>query len=166
MSYDSLPKKYYTNKFKNCDVVKVGNGYNFEIRGKHLGEKLDYAQDVVDAQVWSDMKSYMPIDTGNLISQTNVVNSSIRGYVYAFPENSEYGHYQYEGEKYVDPLTGISGFYIDGVGWRSRAGVAKVPSGKPLTYSNPNASKHWDKKALRNHKKEWVAVAKRALGVN
>ena len=163
MAYESLPKHYYRDKYKDYGTVKFGNGYNLEITGQDLGRKMDYAQDMVDAQAWSDMKAYMPIDTGNLISQTNKINASVRGFVYAFPENSEYGHYMYEGEKYVDPITGASGFYIDGVGWRSRAGVAKVPSGQELTYSQPNAHKHWDEYAESKHKDEWVRVAKRAL---
>lgn len=70
---------------------------------------------------------------------------------------SPYAHYQYEGVLYVDPITGKGGFFIEGVGFRSRKGVAKVPSGRRLrhkTWRHPLATSHWDKAMLTARKKE------------
>ena len=61
-----------------------------------------------------------------------------------------YSAYQYYGEVYVDPQTRAAGFLTD-EGWKSRPGVKKVPSGKPLQYqkNNPYATAHWDEKAAK-----------------
>lgn len=61
-----------------------------------------------------------------------------------------YSAYQYGGEVYVGPQTGTAGFLTD-EGWKSRKGVKKVPSGRPLQYqkNNPYATDHWDEKAAK-----------------
>lgn len=61
-----------------------------------------------------------------------------------------YSAYQYYVEVYVDPKTGAAGFLTD-EGWKSRKGVKKVPSGRPLHYqkNNPYATDHWDEKAAK-----------------
>ena len=61
-----------------------------------------------------------------------------------------YAAYQYNGEIYVDPKTGAGGFLTD-EGWKSRRGVKKVRSGRPLKYQkeNPYSTDHWDEKAAK-----------------
>lgn len=86
---------------------------------------------------------YTPKDTG-LMMQTAKVRAWEIEYI------QPYSSYQYYGEVYVDPKTGAGGFLTD-EGWKSRKGVKKVPSGRPLQYqkNNPYATDHWDEKAAK-----------------
>ena len=127
------------------------------------GEKIDIAQDALDFQVWEDVKKYMPMSTGALIEETSQLNRSVRGEVYMYPPGHDYGHYQYEGIVYVDPVYLKGGFYSEEFGWWSRPGVQKIPSDRFLFYGRDTAEAHWDEVAIRNHESEWVAVAKRAV---
>lgn len=76
--------------------------------------------------------------------------------------NSPYAHYQWEGEKYVDPIYNVGGFHnADFSVWWSRPGVTKIPSGELLNYSkeqNPLATSHWEQPAY-NAFKDAVAKA-------
>ena len=130
---------------------------------ERLGKKLDLAQDALDAQVWNDIKYYMPLKTGNLIDQTEQINRATRGEVFLYPPDSDYGHYQYEGIVYVDPVYNVGGFYDEEYGWWSRPGIEKVPSDRPLFYGRDTAEAHWDEKAESVHKRDWIAAAKRAV---
>jgi len=87
----------------------------------------------------------------------------VHGEVYFLPPNSDYGHYQWEGIKYVDPDYGIGAFYSEDYGFWSRPGVEKIPSSDPLHYSDPNAHAHWDEYAFNMHADSWVEVVRRAL---
>lgn len=162
-----IPKDYYKNLFSKKQIKinknNHGCGISINVNYEKLGKKLDYAQDELDAVVWRDMKQYMPMDTGNLISETDMINKSVRGEVYLYPPESDYGHYMYEGWKYEDPLYKIGAFYKDGYGYWSRPGVEKVKSETPLFYSRESAEAHWDEVAYQNHHKEWVNVAKRSM---
>ena len=105
----------------------------------------------------------MPNKTGNLISRTEALNKATKGRVYYYNPNVSYGHYQYEGYIYEDPVYHVGGF-TDGSRWWSRKGVKKVKSDRPLTYpSNPMAEAHWNEVAFANHKKQWVDVVRREL---
>lgn len=86
---------------------------------------------------------YTPRDTG-IMEQTAKVRPWEIEYI------QPYSAYQYYGEVYVDPQTGAAGFLTD-EGWKSRPGVKKVPSGRPLQYqkNNPYATDHWDEKAAK-----------------
>lgn len=124
---------------------------------------MDITQDALDSQVWQDVQQYMSKDKNALIAETDILNKSTRGEVYLYPPDSDYGHYQYEGEKYVDPKYGVAAFYSEDYGYWSRPGIEKVPSGEPLFYQSPEAEAHWDEKAYAVHGKEWLAVARRAF---
>ena len=84
---------------------------------------------------------YTPKDTGLLMQGANLKPWQIE---YIQP----YSAYMYYGEVYVDPVTGASGFLTD-MGWMSRPGVKKVPSGRTFNYqkNNPYSTDHWDVKA-------------------
>lgn len=154
---------FFFKKLKKQNYKKEGNTYKLNINYGKLGKKLDIAQQALDAQVWQDVQQYMPIDTGNLIAQTNMLNAVTSGKVYLFPPDSDYGHYQYMGEVYVDPKYGVAGWQRADGTWFSRKDVTKVPSGRPLTYSNPMATPDWGRTAIQNHAKEWKKVVKRAM---
>ena len=160
-----IPQNYNKNKLKKFNLTKTGNGYRLRLNFEPLGENIDRAQDALDAQVWQDVQRYMPIDTGALISRTNMLNTvqRQRGKVFLYPPDSDYGHYQHEGKLYVDPEYGKGAFYSPEYGFWSRPGVTKVESDRPLTYSNPNATAHWGETAFKNHKNDWLKVVERAL---
>ena len=101
--------------------------------------------------------------TGDLKSRTNAINVNERGQVFLYDPESDYGHYQYEGKVYVDPITGKGAFYSPEYGFWSRPGVEKVPSDRPLTYSQPNAVAHWGGVAIQEDQNKWLEVVKRAL---
>lgn len=79
---------------------------------------------------------------------------------------SPYAHYMYNGIQYIDPILNVSGFTNDGgITFYSRAGVKKIPSGKPFNYLkevNPQATDHWDKAAEKAGQKEKLIAAANA----
>ena len=158
-----LPKDYYTNKMKKFNVNKTEKGYKLKLNYIPTGINLDHAQDVLDAAVLDDMLRYVPKDTGTLQSEIVTINALERGRVIIYPPNSEYAHYQHEGVVYEDPVLKAAGFYIDGVGWRSRKGVKKVRTTRKLKYSQPDAKSNWGRYAISHHKKEWLKKVKKAL---
>lgn len=155
-----LKQNFFRDLFGKVNISKKGSGYAIELSFERFGKKIDSAQDALDAQVWSDIQKYMPIQTGSLIAQTDAINKSTRGEVYLYPPDSDYGHYQYEGEKYVDPKYGIAAFYDPEYGFWSRPGVKKIPSGEPLFYVRDTAESHWDEVAYENHRQDWIRAAK------
>lgn len=155
-----------TNNFKKHKVKVLGQSFEVALDFTEIGEKLDRAQHALDMQVWDDVQHYMPLDTGSLISDTNMLNVTAEpGLVYCTPDmdSHPYAHYVYEGEVYVDPVTGKGAFYDPNYGFWSRPGVAKVPSGRQMVYSQPSAVSHWDEVAMKNHKSEWINMVKRFL---
>lgn len=161
-----MAKRENDNKrhFSKANLKENKNGYRLELNFGDLGDKLDAAQYALDTAVWNDVKNYMPIDTGNLINQTNALNAVTSKKVYLYAPNLDYGHYQHEGIVYVDPQYGYAAMYNEATGqfW-SRPGVQKVPSDRKLQYKNPNAEAHWGEAAYINHKEEWVNVVERVI---
>lgn len=154
------------NNFKKLTVKVLGESFQVDLDFTEIGRRIDIAQHALDAQVWDDVQHYMPLDTGHLRSETNMLNMTAEpGMVFCTPDLDvhPYAHYVYEGEVYVDPQTGKGAFYNPNYGFWSRPGVAKVPSGRQMVYSQPNAVSHWDEAAINNHKNNWVEVVKRAL---
>lgn len=150
------------NELNKINLEKTSYGYNLHIDFGKIGKKLDVAQSALDSQVWQDVQRYMPHDTGNLISNTNALNATVTGRVYLYPPDSDYGHYQHEGVKYIDPVYHFAGFMTP-EGWRSRKDVKKIPSNQKLKYTDPNARDHWGEYAYNQHAKEWVDLVKRIL---
>lgn len=158
-----IEKNHFRKEFEKMKVNVKVFGATIQMDPTNIGAKLDHAQDVLDAQVWSDVQRYMPHDTGHLIDMTNMLNQSTRGEVYIYPPELDYGHYQHEGILYVDPVTEKGAFYSPEYGFWSRPGVEKVKSERKLSYSSPDAIDHWGKYAYDNHKEQWIRVAKNAL---
>lgn len=150
-------------RFNKHNYEQNGNTYKLKLNYGKLGRKLDYAQYVLDTQVWQDVQKYMPIDTGNLIAQTNMLNVVSSGKVYLFPPDSDYGHYQYKGIVYVDPKYKVAGWQRPDGTWYSRKDVEKIPSDRKLQYSNPMATAEWGKTAILNHAHEWKRLVKKAM---
>lgn len=155
----------FISRFSRLDVHTSGNGYQLDINCSNIGRKLDYAQLAVDTQAWQDIQRYMPLSTGQLVRETNTLNASVlgSGKVYVYPPNNAYGHYQYMGIVYKDPVYNVGGFYSDNYGWWSRRGISKVKSTQLLKYSQPNARREWGQYAIDHHKNDWMKVFRRAM---
>ncbi|MGI6068910.1 MAG: minor capsid protein [Blautia sp.] len=101
------------------------------------------------------MDPYVPADNLVLSQKIEITADEKKGVIHY---DNPYAHYQWEGELYVDPKTGKGAFY-DGERFWSRPDTAKVPSGKPLHYSNfrhPLATSHWDKAMMTARKSDLV----------
>lgn len=95
------------------------------------------------------IQKYMPYRTGatikTMIAQTDIDKPYI---VLDVP----YGRFLYHGKLMVDPVTGAAGFMTED-GWKSRKGVNKVLSNRPITYTktkNPQAGPYWDRALVAN----------------
>ena len=165
-------KNHFTTELSKYSINRTEKGIRIDIDFGVVGKALDEAQLALDNQVWSDMQRYMPRRDGELIRRTNALNevSAGSGEVHVYDPTLPYAHYMYMGEKYVDPVWRVGGFYgilPDKEGqWWSRRGVTKVPSGEPLHYSNPEAVSLWDVEAIERHGDDWVRVVKRAIEEN
>ena len=86
-----------------------------------------------------EMNEFVPKDIGILRMLIDI------GYDY-IEYQSPYAHYQYIGEKYVDPITLKGAFYSPDYGFWSRPNTEKIPSGIPLNYHTPGTGNYWDKR--------------------
>lgn len=91
------------------------------------------------------IQKYMPYRTGatikTMIAQTDINKPEI---VLDVPQ----GRFLYHGKLMVDPVTGAAGFLDANGEWKSRKGVNKVKSDRPITYTktkNPRAGPYWDR---------------------
>jgi len=142
-------------------------GLDIEIDAIRIGKALDYAQDALDSQMWDLMKLYMPIDTGSLIQQTQALNESVSGEVYCYDPSIPYGHYQYEGKLYEDPVYHVGAFYSPSYGFWSRPGVKKVRTEWGLEYhGNPDTQPHWGEFVINNHSEELRKVVENTIRAN
>ena len=98
-----IAKGYFQTVFSKLNMKYTRGEVAMEVSLDRFGKKIDKAQDALDAQVWADMKQYMPIATGNLIQRTGDLNANTRGEVYLYDPSVPYAHYMYEGTVYVEP---------------------------------------------------------------
>lgn len=113
------------------------------IRRKGLDKHGD-VQRFHTANVLRRIQKYMPYRSGATIKlmtiQTDVNKPEI-------VIDAPYARFLYYGKLMVDPKTGATGFLTKN-GWRSRKGVPKVLSNRPITYTttkNPLAGPFWDR---------------------
>lgn len=118
-------------------------------------KQYEDAQKKLDSMVMTDMKPYMPHQTGTFINITSAQSASLAGSGTVVAAAAPMGRFLYEGKVMVDPLTGSP--------W-ARAGAKKVVTDRDLKYSNPKATPHWFDTAKKNHGASWVKVAKRYAG--
>lgn len=88
------------------------------------------------------LNPYVPMDEG-ILSQNLTITPDYVQY------NVPYAHYMYEGVVYGPNIPIEENGVI--VGYWSKPGVAKHPTGKNINYSHEKhslASRHWDKKAM------------------
>ena len=123
-----------------------------DIDAERLGNKKKKAQYWLDSQIMTDMIPLMPMDTGSFINTTVAQSAALAGTGEVIAGTGPHGRFLYEGLVMVDPETG-SPF--------ARAGVKKVVTDRPLTFSRPGAVAHWFDEAKAQHLTDWVnGVAK------
>ena len=79
-----IVKGYFQTVFSKLNMKYTHGEVAMGISLDRFGKKIDKAQDTLDAQVWGDMKLYMPIVTGNLIQCTGDLKANTRGEVYLY----------------------------------------------------------------------------------
>lgn len=142
--------------------VKSSDGrLNIKVSSKRLEANLLKAQQYLDNAVLTDCNDYIPFKNGKL-RQSGILHTVIGSGVVEY--RTPYAHYQYEGEKYVDPVYHCAGFMIPKKGYRSRKGVPKVPSGQPLQYTTAGTGSHWFETAKAVNGKKWIKEVKRIAG--
>ena len=91
---------------------------------------------------------YVPSQTNHLAQHARITSECVT-------YNGPYAHYQYMGEVYGPNIPIRENGYI--IGWRSKRGQKKHPTGRPLHYSqqlHPLAQDHWDWAAMATHKQD------------
>ena len=118
-------------------------------------KQYEDAQKKLDSMVMTDMKPYMPHQTGTFINITSAQSASLAGSGTVVAAAAPMGRFLYEGKVMVDPVTGSP--------W-ARPGAKKVVTDRELKYSNPKATPHWFDTAKKNHGKSWVKEVKKIAG--
>lgn len=116
------------------------------------------AQYALDSMVMTDMKPFMPHQTGTFINVTSAQSAAIAGSGTVIAAAPPMGRFLYEGKVMVDPLTGSP--------W-ARPGAKKIVIDKDLKYDashNPKVTDHWFDEAKKNHGKSWVKAVKKNAG--
>lgn len=89
------------------------------------------------------MTPYVPFDTGILSQDVEITDKHVR-------YNQPYAHYMYEGIVYGPNIPIVQNGVV--VGWYSRPGIKKSPTGRYMTYDkthHPLATRHWDEAMMR-----------------
>lgn len=92
------------------------------------------------------MTRYMPFRSGVLATKLKHIKSSTEIEVLG-----PYARYQYYGKIMVDPVTRAAGFKDKDGQWKSRRGVPKVLTDRPINYDtnkNPLAGPKWDERMM------------------
>ena len=134
--------------FRGFSVVS-GN-VRAEVRFDRFARQFTDAQQWLGETVLQDCKPFMPLDTGSMQQRSRANNG---GREVEFP--GPYARFQYGGVVMVDPVTGSP--------W-ARPGAIKVPTSRPLTYSQPMATDHWFDAAKAANGQYWIAEVKRRAG--
>lgn len=111
----------------------------------------------IHALLAKECDPYVPMDTGTLAQSTEITKDYVR---YTQP----YAHYQYTGEVYGDNIPIMENGMI--VGWFSKPGVKKHPTGRAINYNqsvHPKASKEWDKAMMQERGEIFTQQVKEIL---
>ena len=109
---------------------------------------LDEAGDVQSFHTQNVLRriiKYMPYRTGATIKITRAQTDIHRPRIIT---DVPYGKFLYYGKLMVDPVTGAAGFQDKDGQWKSRKGVPKVKSDRPIDYTDtkhPQAGPYWDR---------------------
>lgn len=155
-------------EFKFKDIKVNGRHMRVRVDMSRFEKQFQKAQFYLDSQVMTDMVPFMPRQTNTFINLVRARSASLAGsgvVVAAVPPS---GRYLYEGKVMVDSVTGKGprkipvgpGEYV----LRYKKEAKLVPTNRPLTYSNPQATPHWFDTAKERHGKQWIEETKRIAG--
>ena len=99
------------------------------------------------ANVCRRIQKYMPYRSGTTIKLMIIQSPAEEPFIHV---DVPYARMLYYGKLMVDPKTGAAGFLTPN-GWRSRKGVPKVESKRPIQYDrtkNPQAGPFWDRRLV------------------
>ena len=139
--------------FDNVSIVNGNVRVNIDF--KKYEDRFQNAQRWLDTTIMNDMIPFMPIQTGTLRSVTAARSIAIAGTGKVIAASTPYGRFQYMGKVMVDPDTGSP--------W-ARAGVKKVVTDRPLTYSSPLATSMWFDTAKSRFGSKWIEGVKKRIG--
>lgn len=133
---------------------------------KKLSVGASRVEHAIANEVAKDTAKFVPFRSGRLSNGVQINGGSI---VYPGP----YAHYLYEGVVYVDPVTHAAGFLTED-GWKSRYGVKKVKTGRPLDIKgkfskdsknapHPDAQSHWFEASKAQNLEKWETLAGRMM---
>lgn len=155
-------------EFRFKDINITGTRVKIEVNMSRFEKQFQDAQYHLDSQVMTDMVPYMPSVTNSFINLVRARSAALAGSGVVIAAVPPSGRYLYEGKVMVDSVTGKGpsripigpGEYI----LRYRKGAKLVPTNRPLTYSNPQATPHWFDTAKERHGKQWVEETKSIAG--
>lgn len=143
-------------------IIAFNNVQKQQILDKY-GLEGGRTQQVIDTAFMGYLDKYMPMDADmelitSMYASTKVGSGEIN-------INKPHAHYQYEGEKYIDPKYGVGAFYdpVSGRYW-SRPGVKKVPSGEKLNYhGGPNRGDNFVERMLADHFEDIIKAGQKEI---
>lgn len=155
-------------EFKFKDIKIAGTHVRVKVDMERFEKQFQDAQYYLDSQVMTDMVPYMPRVTNAFINLVRARSAALAGSGVVVAGVPPYGRYLYEGKVMVDSVTGKGprkiptgpGEYV----LRYKKGAKLVPTNRPLTYSNPQATPHWFDTAKEHHGKQWVEGTKKIAG--
>lgn len=118
------------------------------------------AQYWLDNEVMNDIVPYMPRVTGTFINTTRMKSAAMAGTGEVCIGTAPMGQYLYYGKVMVDSATGKGARPIKlksgEVIFRHRLGAKLVPTGRNLTWSDPNTQPRWFEYAAELNKEKWL----------
>lgn len=164
-----MPKK--VKMIKKTNYKMKSGSTTLEIDLSRFEKQFQDAQFALDSMVMTDMKPYMPHQTGTFINVTSAQSASLAGSGTVIAGASPMGRFLYEGKKMVDQKTGRGPFNVAEPGetpvWRYQKGAKLKATDQPLNYDtshNPKVTDHWFDKAKEQHCDNWVKVVKNIAG--
>jgi len=164
-----MPKRV---KMLNKSHYKMKSGSTtLELDLSRFEKQFQDAQYALDSMVMTDMKPFMPHQTGTFINVTSAQSAALAGSGKVVAAAPPMGRYLYEGKKMVDSKTGRGPFNVAGPDetpvWRYRKGAKLEATNQPLSYDkshNPEVTDHWFDAAKEKHGDNWVKVVKSIAG--
>lgn len=122
-------------------------------------KRVPKAQYWLDSEIMNNMEPFMPKVTGQFVNTVRMRNASLAGTgricIYTGPQ----GRFLYYGKKMANAKTGKGPRVIPIGGgeviFRWPLGSTLVPTGEPLTYSNPLAQPEWFEYAKDRYLDHW-----------
>ena len=114
-----------------------------------LADRLPEMQASLDTEFVRLADPYVPFDSGLLSQNVRGIGTGLIEYA------SPYAHYMYEGIVYGPSIP----IFEEGVlvGFRSKKGATKYPTGRPINYNrekHPLAGPKWAERVVANHMTE------------